>query len=157
MVHLTETCDADAPHLVVHADTTPVNVHEAPRTAPIHAALATKGLAPAEHLVDSAYVSADLFITARDQHGIDLVGPGRRELSWQSLTEGGFDLTKFTLDWDRQVARCPKGKESVAWSQHTGRLDRRDHVSVHFTPPTAEAVSRAPAAPAPLQVTRAAS
>ncbi len=132
MVHLTETCDADAPHLVVHADTTPANVHEAPRTAPIHAALATKDLAPAEHLVDSAYVSADLFITARDQHGIDLVGPGRRELSWQSLTEGGFDLTKFTLDWDRQVARCPEGKESVAWSQHTGRPDQRDHVSVHF-------------------------
>jgi hypothetical protein len=46
MVHLTEACDADAPHLVVNADTTPANVHEAPRTAPIHAALAGKGLAP---------------------------------------------------------------------------------------------------------------
>jgi transposase len=31
MVHLTETCDAGAPRLVVHADTTPANVHEAPR------------------------------------------------------------------------------------------------------------------------------
>jgi transposase len=47
MVHLTETCDADAPHLIINADTTPANVHEAPRTAPIHDALATKGLAPA--------------------------------------------------------------------------------------------------------------
>ncbi len=62
----------------------------------------------------------------------NLVGPGRRELSWQSLTEGGFDLTKFTLDWDRQVARCPEGKESAVWSQHAGGSDRRDHVSVHF-------------------------
>src|SRR3954454_1101292 len=34
MVHLTETCDEDAPRLVVHTD---------------------KGLAPSEHLVDSAY------------------------------------------------------------------------------------------------------
>src|SRR4051812_5492095 len=33
MVHLTETCDAGAPRLVVHADTTPGNVHEAMRTA----------------------------------------------------------------------------------------------------------------------------
>ena len=52
MVHLTETCDAGAPRLVVNADTTPANVHEAPRTAPIHDALAAKELAPAEHLVD---------------------------------------------------------------------------------------------------------
>src|SRR3954470_3472967 len=36
MVHFTETCDEGAPRLVVHADTTPANVHEAPRTAPIH-------------------------------------------------------------------------------------------------------------------------
>ena len=39
MVHLTETCDAGALRLVVHADTTPANVHEAPRTGPIHDAL----------------------------------------------------------------------------------------------------------------------
>jgi transposase len=58
MVHFTETCDADAPHLVVHAETTPANVHEAMRITPIHAALAAKGLAPSEHLVDAAYVSA---------------------------------------------------------------------------------------------------
>jgi hypothetical protein len=46
MVHLTETCDGDAPHLVVHADTTAANVHEAMRTEPIHAALAAKGSHP---------------------------------------------------------------------------------------------------------------
>ena len=46
MAHFTETCDQDAPHLVVHADTTPANVHEAMRVETIHAALATKGLAP---------------------------------------------------------------------------------------------------------------
>ncbi len=34
MVHFTETCDAGAPPLVVHADTTPANVHDALRTAP---------------------------------------------------------------------------------------------------------------------------
>ena len=53
MVHFTETCDPEAPRLVVHADTTPANVHDALRTAPIHAALAGKGMTPSEHLVDS--------------------------------------------------------------------------------------------------------
>src|SRR6201996_2184103 len=52
MGHITETCDAEAPRLVVHADTTPATVHEATRTEPIHVALADKGLVPAEHLVD---------------------------------------------------------------------------------------------------------
>ena len=59
MVHLTEACDAGAPHLVLHADTTPANVHDVTRIEAIHAALAAKGLAPAEHLVDSASISAE--------------------------------------------------------------------------------------------------
>jgi hypothetical protein len=75
MVHLTESCDEGASRLVLHADTTPACLHEAARTVPIHAALAAKGLTPAEHLVDSGYVSADHLLTAREQHGIDLVGP----------------------------------------------------------------------------------
>jgi transposase len=64
MVHLTETCDKGRPHLVVHADTTPANVHEAMRTQPIHDALAAKGLAPSEHLADAGYISASLIVTA---------------------------------------------------------------------------------------------
>ena len=117
MVHLTETCDEEMPRLVVNTDTTAANVHEAPRTAPIHDALAAKGLAPSEHLVDSAYVSADHLITARTRHRIDLVGPGRRNLSWQSRSGGeAFALEDFALDWDRKVARCPEGKESASWT-----------------------------------------
>ncbi len=46
MVHLTEACDEGMPRLVVNTDTTPANVHEAPRTGLIHDALAAKGLAP---------------------------------------------------------------------------------------------------------------
>src|SRR5215204_5658710 len=67
MVHLTETCDAGARRLVVHADTTPANVHEAMCTAPIHAALAAKGQAPSEHLVDAGYVSAEHLVGARER------------------------------------------------------------------------------------------
>lgn len=40
MVHFTESCEADEPHLVLHADTTPADVHEARRTQVIHTALA---------------------------------------------------------------------------------------------------------------------
>ncbi len=118
MVHLTETCDRDAPHLILHADTTPANVHEAMRVEAIHAALGAKGLAPSEHLVDSAYVSADHLIRAREQHGIDLVGPGRSRTGWQARTEGAFDTADFTIDWEGQVARCPEGRASTSWRSY---------------------------------------
>jgi len=126
MVHLTETCDEEMPRLVINADTTPANVHEAQRTGSIHDALVAKGLAPSEHLVDSAYVSADHLVTARTQHGIDLVGPGRRNLSWQSRSGGeAFTLADFTVDWDRKVARCPEDKESAGWTN--GAKHRQHH------------------------------
>ena len=160
MVHLTETCDAGAPRLVVHADTTPANVHEALRTAPIHDALAAKGLAPSEHLVDSAYVSADHLVAARERHGIDLVGPGRPNLSWQSRSDGGrvHAPADFTVDWDRQVVRCPEGMESTSWGEYTKRQGGGPAlIRVQFRAGrTAGPAHRAPAAPERARSTRAA-
>ena len=107
-----------APHLVLHADTTPANVHDVMRIEAIHATLAAKGLTPAEHLVDSAYISAEHLVRAREQHGIDLVGPGRPRTGWQTSTEGAFDKTNFIVDWERQVARCAEGRSSTSWRQY---------------------------------------
>ena len=133
MVHLTETCDEEMPRLVIHANTTPANMHEAERTALIHDALAAKGLAPSEHLVDSAYVSAGHLVTARTQHGIDLVGPGRPNVSWQSRSGGGaFTLADFTVNWDRKAARCPEGKESAFWISSAKRRGPGNVIHVQF-------------------------
>ena len=133
MAHLTETCDEGMPRLVVNTDTTPANMHEAERTAPIHDALTAGGLAPSEHLVDSAYVSAGHLVTARTQHGIDLVGPGRRNVSWQSRSGGdAFTLADFTLDWDREVARCPEGRESALWTSGTKHRGPGSIIHVQF-------------------------
>src|SRR5215212_2321577 len=132
MVHLTETCDEDAPRLVVHADTTAANVHEAMRTARIHAALAGKGLAPSEHLVDSAYVSANDLIIAHQQYGIDLVGPARPDQSWQTRAEEAFSAADFAVDWDRRVARCPEGKESTGWFESAQRPGQRSSIRARF-------------------------
>ena len=70
--------------------------------------------------MDSAYVSAGHLVTARTQHGIDLVGPGRPNVSWQGRSGGdAFTLADFTVDWDRKVVRCPEGKDSGPWSSGT--------------------------------------
>jgi transposase len=134
MVHLTETCDAGAPRLVVHADTTPANVHEAMRTALIHDALAAKGLAPSEHLVDSAYVSAEHLAGAREHYGIDLIGPARPDQSWQKQVEGAFQASDFVVDWERRRARCPEGHESTSWGQTRDKASGRSLIRVGFSP-----------------------
>lgn len=136
IAHLSETCDAGAPRLIVNADTTDAGVHEARRTAPIHAALAAKGLAPCQHLADAAYMSADLLIAARERYGIDLIGPQYAGRSWQGRTADAFDITAFAVDWERQVACCPEGKQSVGWASYRNskRPHRSGFVQVRFHP-----------------------
>jgi transposase len=131
IVHLSESCEDDGAHLITHAMTTLATVHEARCTAAIHRALADKGLAPGEHLVDAAYVDAELLVRSREDHGIDLVGPPRVNPTWQTKAEGAYTIDRFEVDWERERVRCPQGKLSSAWSRqvdHTGT----PYVSVTF-------------------------
>ncbi|QRM35138.1 IS1182 family transposase [Microvirga sp. VF16] len=131
MLHLIETCDQDHPHLIIHADSTPANVHDVMRLGPIHGALEAKGLLPGEHLVDTGYMSAAHLARSRQQHGIDLVGPSRKDVSWQHRTEGAFEIKDFVVDWDNRRVRCPNGKESLSWGEY-GDAARGRYVKVRF-------------------------
>ncbi len=131
IVHLSETCEDDSVHLLTHAMTTIATVHEAKCTAAIHQALAGRGLAPGEHLVDAAYVDAELLVRSREDHGIDLLGPPRPNPSWQGKIEGGHTLDRFEVDWDEEQVRCPQGKLSSAWSPQVDQAGA-PYVSVWF-------------------------
>jgi transposase len=123
MVHLSETCEPTAPHLLTHVHTTPATVHEAQCTASIQQALVDKDLPPSEHLVDAAYIDASLLVTSHEAHGIELRGPTRPNVSWQSQVEGGYTVEHFAVDWERQQVHCPQGKTSGSWAErvdHTG-------------------------------------
>src|SRR5262245_26609860 len=100
MVHVSETCEKEEVHLLTHVHTTPATVHEAHCTAPIQQALITKDLAPGTHIVDAAYVDADLLVHSRQDHGINLLGPSRPNVSWQTQVEGAYRLEQFTIDWE---------------------------------------------------------
>ena len=82
--------------------------------------------------MDSAYVSADHLISARKKHGIDLVGPSRPNLSWQSHVEEAFSAADFTVDWDRQTVRCPEGKDSAGWYKDVKRPGQRAQIRAQF-------------------------
>jgi transposase len=131
IVHLSETCEEDTPHLITHVQTTTASVHEAQCTEPIHQALIEKGLPPNEHIVDSAYVDAELLVLSQQQHAITLIGPTRPNNSWQAQTAGAYDVDQFEIDWKQQQVRCPQGKLSSGWWSRTDYTGQ-PMISVYF-------------------------
>ena len=55
-VHLTETCDADAPRLITQVETTAATLTDLDALNAVHADLEAKGLTPGEHYLDAGYV-----------------------------------------------------------------------------------------------------
>ena len=114
-VHVTETCDDDAAHLITHVTTCPAMQPDMTSTAGIHACLASKGLLPAEHFVDAGYVDAGLLASSPREHGISLEGPVRGTSSRPARAGQGYDLPHFAIDWEHEQVTCPQGKISVSW------------------------------------------
>jgi transposase len=131
-VHLTETCDDETPHLIVHVATTPATTHDTQALEPIHAELAAQNRLPATHLVDSGYVDADLLLSSRQTYRVDLVGPIQRDHSWQAKAEKGFDTASFGVDWAAHSVRCPQGQSSQIWKPtRTAQGEPVIHVAFH--------------------------
>jgi transposase len=121
-VHLTETCDPSddgeqamvSPHLIVDVQTTVAPLTDWEMTAVIQERLMERELKPAEHLVDTGYVTAEHLV--RDQqHHIHLVGPVMPDTSWQAKERKGFDAASFQIDWQAKQALCPQGQTSHSW------------------------------------------
>lgn len=119
-VHLTETCNPDSPHFITQVETTPATEQDIVRLDKIHAALGGCDLLPDEHLLDSAYVSAEQLLRSKTLYGIDLIGPTRPDVSWQAQLLEGYDSTCFDIDWQAHQATCPQGKVSSYWREQTG-------------------------------------
>ena len=114
-VHLTETCDSDAPNLITQVET---RVSTEPDHVPlekIQRDLAHKNRLPAEQYVDQGYTSVDHLMNARNLYDIDVIGLIPDDNSWQARL-GGYDSTQFAIDWDQQRATCPQGKHSCSWT-----------------------------------------
>jgi transposase len=121
-VHLTETCDDDAPHLITHVETTSAPMADGAVTPGVHQALQEKGLLPATHVVDTGYLDAELLVTSQQDYDVDLLGPVRPDVKWQAQAGQGFDAQSFAIDWEQQRAVCPQGRASISW---TPAIDNR--------------------------------
>jgi transposase len=121
-VHLTESCNEDAPHLITHVHTVNATEPDANAVEPIHEDLKQHNLLPDEHLVDRGYTSAPLLYDSQTDYGVELLGPVWEKRTWQHAT--GFEIDAFTIDWEQRTVTCPQGHTSNPW---TMRDHRRDH------------------------------
>ncbi|KOU36257.1 transposase [Streptomyces sp. WM6378] len=128
--HFTETCTAGLPEVVVHVATTIAPVQDGELTQKIHDDLAEGGLAPAEHVVDAAYISPAQIERARRVHGITLLGPVVPDHSHQAKAGSGFDKSAFTINWERRQATCRQGAVSREWGPL--RISGHDYIQVKF-------------------------
>lgn len=116
-VHLTESCDADLPHLITNVETTIAPQPDVTMTATIHQALADKDCVPETHLVDAGYVDADLLVESQAQHNITLLGPVRSFPQRVSKVENRFTHEDFQIDWEAQTVTCPNQAVTISWRQ----------------------------------------
>lgn len=93
-VHLSETCQPHAPHLITHVHTTPAPVTDVAVLEDIHTALAERGLLPEEHLVDTGYVDAGKIHHARRDHHVELVGTGDRRPGTDARRRGRISAAR---------------------------------------------------------------
>ncbi|MDQ2905603.1 MAG: transposase [Chloroflexota bacterium] len=97
------------------------------QTEAIHQALSDRDLLPSVHLLDAGYVDAEIVLQSRDRYGIEVIGPVSQNTQWQAKAGEGYDLASFTIDWRKQQATCPQGKQSVKW---TPRTDQHGHPKI---------------------------
>ena len=114
-VHLTETCDADTPHLIVNVATTPATTPDDGMAAVIHNDLAARDRLPGEHLLDKGYVNTAAILTAQQAHDITVIGPVCDPPNWQAREGLGFDKAHFIVDWEKHIVTCPAGKCTSSW------------------------------------------
>jgi transposase len=115
-VHLTETCDDNLPHLIIHVETTSSTTQDKEMTGVIHQGLEDKQLLPSEHYMDTGYVDGEHLVTSEKRYGVELIGPVAQSGSWQSKDAKAYDNSQFSIDWEQKRVTCPEGKTSKKWT-----------------------------------------
>lgn len=110
-IQITETCDADQPHLILDLEPTGALDNDSPELPKIQARLAAQDTLPGSQQVDQGYMSGENLVDSATA-GIALLGKPLAD------TQGpeGFRQTDFAIDEAAQHATCPAGQTSTVWS-----------------------------------------
>ena len=131
-VHVTETCEEDAVHLITHVATSQPNRHDNQLVPDIHRGLESKNLLPNVHLVDAGYMDTELLVDSQKRYDVKLHGPLPTNHRWQARIEGAYSIDDFAIDWDAEQVTCPNDKKSVYWSERKDKRNDNDLIAVLF-------------------------
>ena len=139
-VHFTESCEADAPHLIVEVTPTSATTADGDIVGALHEHLAEQQLLPAQHWMDMGYIDAEVLAESQARYHVDLVGPVMPDTSWASHEADRFGHSDFLIDWQAKRVVCPAGQTSRDWGHipdRHGKLSLR----VRFPLPACRACS----------------
>jgi len=111
-LQVSETEDADKPHLICDIAVTEATKPDSVALADIQARQQQRQLVPRERYVDSGYVGGNTIAASR-LLGEDLLGPLRRGSSPQQRLPDGLTHADFQVDWDAKQVTCPQGHTTV--------------------------------------------
>jgi transposase len=133
-VQVTETCDADTPHLVLDLEPTNALAPDSPELPQIQARLAAQDTLPGEQYVDEGYPSGKRFQESADR-GITLMGVPPTG----GQAADGFRQTDFQIDAAVEQATCPAGQGSVVWSERHRAPAEPPTIEIRFEGATCQA------------------
>ncbi|GHP00444.1 hypothetical protein KSF_104910 [Reticulibacter mediterranei] len=115
-VHLTETCEDDAPHLIAHVTTVAAAItDEAMSRFDPWPSLCRRSSPHVNIYSTQAILPHPFWSVGEPQYGIEVIGPAR-DVKWQANTEGGIDASQFHIDWEQKLAICPARQRSINWT-----------------------------------------
>ena len=121
-LQVTETDDADRPHLITDIALTSSVEGDTTALADIQARQVARDALPSERYVDQAYVSGAT-LEASAQRGEDLIGPASTaDPSPQARMADGLTQAHFQIDLDARVATCPAGATARGRDQADGTI-----------------------------------
>lgn len=139
-MHISETCDEDRVHLITHVETAQPNRRDNMQVTAIHDGLKEKEILPSVHFVDSGYMDAGAIVSGKNDYEIEVFGPALLNNQWQS---GPYSLNNFKIDWDREKATCPNGKESITWKPTKDRY-QNPMIRIYFSSKACNACASKP-------------
>jgi transposase len=71
-------------------------------------------------------------VISEEDNGVDLLGPVLPDSTWQARQEDAYDVTRFQIHWEEEMAVSPQGHTSKRWEPHTDRRNK-PVVSIRFS------------------------
>lgn len=118
-MHLTETCEADWPELIVQVKTTLAPRPDVKETLDVQQELERRQWLPDEHLLDGGYLESTVLV--KHPPHLRMIGPVPLDTSWQAQEGKGLDITHFQIDWSRHMLTGPQGQPSRSWRERPAR------------------------------------